>query len=56
MNIISGEMPGESLAGPSRYARTLEAMQILRTLLSGQSLSHRGEFWQCDVAAPHGVG
>lgn len=52
VNIISSEMPGESLAGPARYARTLEAMQILRTLLSGQALSHRGEFWQFDLAPP----
>lgn len=52
VNIISSEMAGESLAGPQRYARTLEAMQILRTLLSGQPLSHRGEFWQFEVAPP----
>ncbi|MEY2926675.1 MAG: hypothetical protein RL367_1152, partial [Pseudomonadota bacterium] len=42
INIISSDMPGESLASAPRYARTVEAMQILKTLLNGEHLSHKG--------------
>ena len=45
VNIISSDMPGEKLASPARYARTVEAMHILKTLLNGEHLDHRGEFW-----------
>ncbi|QXQ04989.1 LLM class flavin-dependent oxidoreductase [Sphingosinicellaceae bacterium] len=52
VNIISSEMPGETLASAPRYARTLEAMQILKTLLAGQPLDHDGEFWKLKVDPP----
>ena len=52
INIISSEMPGESLDGPSRYARTLETMTALRTLLSGKRLDIDGEHLQLHVDAP----
>jgi alkanesulfonate monooxygenase len=52
INIISSEMPGEILNGPSRYARTLETMTALRTLLSGQRLDIDGEHLQLHVDAP----
>lgn len=52
INIISSEMPGEVLNGPSRYARTLETMTALRTLLSGQRLDIDGEHLQLYVDAP----
>ena len=52
VNIISSELPGEAMAPGPRYARTVEAMQILRTLLRGEQLVHRGEFWQLEVEAP----
>jgi alkanesulfonate monooxygenase len=52
VNIISSDMPGEKLASAARYARTVEAMQILKTLLNGEHLDHRGEFWQLDIAPP----
>ena len=52
INIISSEMPGESLDGPSRYARTLETMTALRTLLNGQRLDIDGEHLQLHVDAP----
>jgi alkanesulfonate monooxygenase len=35
VNIISSEMPGETLGSRERYARTSEAMTILRSLLNG---------------------
>jgi alkanesulfonate monooxygenase len=52
INIISSDLPGETLDSAQRYARTVEAMKILKTLLNGQHLSHRGAFWQLDVAPP----
>ena len=52
INIISSEMPGEVLNGPSRYARTLETMTALRTVLSGQRLDIDGEHLQLHVDAP----
>ena len=52
VNIISSDMPGETLASAPRYARTVEAMQILKTLLNGDPLDHQGEFWQLKVDPP----
>ncbi len=52
VNIISSDMPGETLASAPRYARTVEAMQILKTLLNGDALDHDGEFWKLKVDPP----
>ena len=52
INIISSEMPGETLSSAARYARTAEAMTILRMLLSGDPLDHRGEFWKLRLDPP----
>jgi len=52
INIISSEMPGESLDGPRRYARTLETMTSLRTLLNGERLEIDGDFIQLHIDAP----
>jgi alkanesulfonate monooxygenase len=52
INIISSEMPGEKLESGPRYARTVEAMRILKTLLNGQHLRHEGDFWNFDLAPP----
>ncbi|MBY3088361.1 LLM class flavin-dependent oxidoreductase [Rhizobium laguerreae] len=52
VNIISSEMPGETLASGPRYARTIEAMSILRTLLNGKPLDHDGTFWKLKVNPP----
>ena len=52
VNIISSDMPGETLASGPRYARTVEAMQILKTMLNGQPLDHQGEFWQLKLDPP----
>lgn len=52
INIISSDMPGETLASAPRYARTVEAMHILKTLLNGKPLDHQGEFWQLKVDPP----
>lgn len=52
INIISSEMPGESLDGPSRYRRTTETMRALRTLLNGDRLDVDGEFISLHLDAP----
>ena len=52
VNIISSDMPGETLASEPRYARTVEAMHILKILLNGEPLDHDGEFWKLKVDPP----
>lgn len=52
INIISSDMPGETLESGPRYARTVEAMHILKTLLNGEPLDHCGEFWQLKLDPP----
>lgn len=52
VNIISSDMPGEKLASAPRYARTVEAMSILKTMLNGQPLDHAGEFWNLKLDPP----
>jgi alkanesulfonate monooxygenase len=52
INIISSDLPGSPLPSAARYHRTREAMQILRRLLDREPVSHRGEFYQVDVAPP----
>ncbi|WP_343614778.1 LLM class flavin-dependent oxidoreductase [Novosphingobium sp.] len=52
VNIISSEMPGETLGSRERYARTSEAMTILRSLLNGESIDHDGEFWKLKLDPP----
>jgi alkanesulfonate monooxygenase len=52
VNIISSEMPGESLPSAPRYARTVEAMKILKTMLNGETLDHDGEFWTLKLDTP----
>jgi len=52
INIISSDMPGEKLASGPRYARTVEAMSILKTILNGQALDHEGEFWKLKLDPP----
>ncbi len=52
VNIISSDRPGEKLPSESRYRRTLETMQVLRTLLDGKPVSFRGEFLQVEVEPP----
>jgi alkanesulfonate monooxygenase len=52
VNIISSDLPGDTLASAPRYARTVEAMQILKTLLNGEALDHQGEHWKIKVDPP----
>jgi alkanesulfonate monooxygenase len=52
INIISSDMPGEKLASTPRYARTVEAMSILKTMLNGDALDHDGAFWKLKLDPP----
>jgi alkanesulfonate monooxygenase len=52
INIISSDMPGEKLGSAPRYARTVEAMSILKTMLNGQPLDHNGDFWKLKLNPP----
>jgi alkanesulfonate monooxygenase len=52
VNIISSDMPGETLASAPRYARTVELMTILKTLLGGAPLDHQGKHWQLTLPPP----
>ena len=52
VNIISSDLPGEVLASGPRYARTVEVMQILKTLLGGQPLDHAGEHYRLKLDPP----
>ncbi len=52
VNIISSDLPGEKLASAPRYQRTVEAMQILKTLLNGEHLSIDGDFYKIDIDPP----
>jgi alkanesulfonate monooxygenase len=52
VNIISSDMPGQKLDSEPRYQRTLETMQGLRTLLSGDPLQPIGEFVDLAVDPP----
>jgi alkanesulfonate monooxygenase len=52
VNVISSDLPGAPLASGPRYARTLEVMRILRALLDGGPVTHRGEFFDLEVEPP----
>jgi alkanesulfonate monooxygenase len=52
VNIISSEMPGETLDAPARYRRTKETMDALRTLLDGRRLDVSGEFMDIHLDPP----
>ena len=52
VNIISSDLPGEKLDSEQRYARTVEVMKILKTMLNGEHLSHQGEFYNLDLDPP----
>lgn len=52
VNIISSDLPGQSLESQARYERTRETMQTLRQLLNGEPVSFSGEYIEANVAAP----
>ncbi len=52
INIISSDLPGAPLESAPRYRRTLEVMNIVRTLMNGEDLAFEGEFFQLQLDAP----
>jgi alkanesulfonate monooxygenase len=52
INIISSDLPGESLSSQSRYERTAQIMAFLDEISFGHHASMSGEFYNFDVAAP----
>ena len=52
VNVISSEMPGETLNSADRYRRTLEHMIGLRTLLGGERLVADGDWLHLGVDPP----
>ncbi|MDZ4739090.1 MAG: LLM class flavin-dependent oxidoreductase [Alphaproteobacteria bacterium] len=52
INIISSEMPGETLASAPRYGRTVEVMLLLRAALNGERIKHQGEHYRFDLDPP----
>lgn len=52
INIISSDIPGETLASGPRYRRTVELMHLLRALMSGQGIDHDGEFYKLKIDPP----
>ena len=52
VNIISSDLPGETLPSGPRYRRTLETMVALRAILDGQPLALHGEFVDLEVEPP----
>ncbi len=52
VNIISSDLPGETLASAPRYQRTVEVMELLNLILSGQSVDYQGEFYKFKLDPP----
>jgi alkanesulfonate monooxygenase len=52
VNIISSDRPGETVESRPRYQRTLETMQVLRTLLDGKPVDFRGDFVSLSLDPP----
>jgi alkanesulfonate monooxygenase len=53
VNIISSDMPGETIESGPRYARTVEVMKILKTLLNGEALDTQGEHYSLKLPPPN---
>jgi sulfoquinovose monooxygenase len=52
INIISSDLPGQSLESVQRYERTIEHMQVLRQLLNGESVSFHGSHVDLEIDPP----
>ena len=53
INIISSDMPGQTMASEPRYARTKETMIVLRELLNGREVNFSGEHINLQIDAPN---
>jgi alkanesulfonate monooxygenase len=52
INIISSDLPGQTLESAPRYRRTLEIMRVLRDLLDGKAVDAHGEFVDLTLDPP----
>jgi alkanesulfonate monooxygenase len=52
VNAISSDLPAAPLPPGPRYRRTREVMQIVRALLDGKPVAHRGEFYTLEIEPP----
>jgi alkanesulfonate monooxygenase len=52
VNIISSEMPGETLASAPRYGRTVEIMKTLKSALNGERVKLEGQHYRFDLDPP----
>ena len=52
VNIISSDLPGETLGSKERYRRTLEVMEVLGSLLGGRTVEHHGAHYDLAVGPP----
>ena len=52
INIISSDLPGETLPSAARYQRTREVMGVLRDLLDRRPVAHHGDFVDVEVDPP----
>jgi len=52
INIISSDLPGQTLESAPRYRRTLEIMGVLRDLLNGKAVDFHGEFLDLSLDPP----
>jgi alkanesulfonate monooxygenase len=52
INIISSDIPGETLESAPRYQRTREWMRVLRLLLDGQPIDFHGDFVDLTLDPP----
>jgi len=52
VNLISSDLPGQTLDPARRYGRTLEVMRILRTLLDGGRVDGSGDVYDLHLDPP----
>ena len=52
INIISSDLPGETLDSEPRYRRSTEIMYCLRELLDGRSVEFHGDFIDLEIDPP----
>jgi alkanesulfonate monooxygenase len=60
INIISSDLPGETMSSRERYQRSRECIQILKQAFSGRGIEFKGTFYNCkadsEPAIPYQTG
>jgi len=52
INIISSDVPGETMESEPRYRRSTEIMHVLRSLLNGESVDYHGDYVNLSIDPP----